>query len=257
MDFKLRLSQLNGWLVKNRQEKTFAMLSQLGDLRQVIEEINRMPILIPEHPVASEIRLDSKYFVACHEKTVFAAKTSDLLHIFCSQDVDGTNHLYWFGVVTRTGSHYFRVIPNHVQTLWDLLSEYCRTFDQWDAQNRTHTYQYNPDIYTFSPDYIIMHHARLIRQDTEVRLRTQDVVWCLQTFQSDSEGCDTYWLNLLMVDGTSHKIRTLGEFDAYKCALMIRDNNPYVLYGPNPQWAELYRKNPRLLQEHARSIRRR
>lgn len=90
--------------------------------------------------------------------------------------------------------------------------------------------------------------------DTLLVENIQDIIWCDQYFAPDSEAADVHGLRLYVVGKKRPEDLLMNsDQEAFQCALELKKRIAHLMYGPNREYEQIFKKDPLELMAIAKS----
>lgn len=233
--FLERVNSLIPW----KRKALFKELQKYGELTEMLDYINNMPVLFD----SPEIRCDSRFFVMDHFGKFTVIPTGDLgPYYVVRSNVNKNKPEYRFCLTTPDGTNLQEImcdIHRNALLLNIILKTYCPDFEKIESTFRTWSF---PSVTDAAQKHIITQETVTLSNGKQ--LPAQEIIWC--------EHMHREYLFLYMLDGSVQEIQIGSNENEFKIVLALKDCIPHLMYGFNPEYMEIFKRNPAELMKLAK-----
>ncbi len=248
--------------IKNQEPpirlKMLNHLERYGNPNEVIRHIDAMPLCYRGN--TSAMWIDERFIVRYTNGVIFNSpkwyihETANYDHCFYSKTSVA-------GFYNRSKRDLIKIDfkkDTNAIAVYNTLRRYLNAFDTCPSTFTQAEFTQNPVFALFINDKnIVLRCKRMFHKEYEFRqlAASQSVIWCTQHHIYDGDGGpDTFRLKLYLSTGTFAYLDTLSEEDSCDVLFALKDNIPHLLYGPNPTYEQLFKKDPAALMTVAKNL---
>lgn len=253
---------------ETRQELN-QLFSNYGEPTVVLAELNAMPPCVQRKEI--DVRINEKYFFWHRNKSFLIAPHTTLVQLkyvqyyYYSYDGGALNTIGLIGYNGRflefsyaTGEETLRIIRK--------LQPYVRGFENvppCDPQDRCSERTIRAGIYT-NAHYVLQNNTLSLgrvslfgRRKEDIQVQDiNDIIWCQQLTEGDSEGGDSYIVDLYFLSQRKPcRLYFPSAYIGFQFVLELKKRIPHLLYGCNQAYEEIYNRDPAALLAIAKAQR--